>query len=48
MQELQARPERLQRENDQLRSQVEKSLELGKNMIDGDRAKHLVVCNKGK
>ena len=48
MQELQARIERLQCENDQLQSQVEKSLELGKVVQDGDRAKHPVVRNKGK
>ena len=48
MQQLQARAESLQRENDQLQSQVEKSLELGKDVQDGNRAKHPVVRNKGK
>ena len=48
MQELQACVERLQHENDQLQSQVEKSLELGKDVRDGDHAEHPVVCNKGK
>ena len=48
MQELQARTKRLQRENDQLRSQVEKSLELGKDVRDGDPVEHIVVRNKGK
>ena len=48
MQELQARVERLQCENNQLRSQVEKILKLGKDVRDCDRAGHLVVPNKGK
>ena len=48
MHELQARTECLQHENDQLRSQVEKSLKLGKDVQDGDCAEHLVVRNKGK
>ena len=48
MQELQARAEHLQRENEQLRSQVEKSLELGKDVRDGDRVEHPIVPNKGK
>ena len=48
MQELQARVERLQRENHQLWSSVEKSLEPGNDVRNGDRAKHPVVCNKGK
>ena len=48
MQELQARAELLHCENDQLRSQVEKSIELGKDVRDGDRVEHLIVCNKGK
>ena len=48
MQKLQARVERLQRENDQLRTQVKKSLELRKGVQDGDYAEHPVVCNKGK
>ena len=48
MQELQARVERLQRENDQLWSQVEKSLKLGNDVQDGDHAEHPVVPNKVK
>ena len=48
MQELQARAKRLQCENDQLWFQVEKSLELGKDVRDGDRAEHPMVHNKGK
>ena len=48
MQELQARAERFQHENDHLRSHVEKSLKLGKDMQEGDRAEPPIVCNKGK
>ena len=48
MQELQARAERLQREKDQLRSQVEKSLELGKDVQEGGHVKPPIVLNKGK
>ena len=48
MQQLQARAESLQRENDQLQSQVEKSLELGKDVRDGNCAKHPIVRNKGQ
>ena len=48
MHELQAHGERLKRENDQLRFQVEKSLEIGKDVRDGDRAEHPIVLNKGK
>ena len=44
MQELQAHAKHLQLENDQLRSHVEKNLELGKDVRDGD----CVVRNKGK
>ena len=43
MQELQARAEHLQRENDQLRSQVEKSFELGKDVREGDRVELPIV-----
>ena len=46
--ELQARAKCLQRENDQLQSQVEKNVELGKDVQSDDRAEHPVVCNKGK
>ena len=38
MQELQARVERLQRENDQLRALVEKSLELARDVRDDNHA----------
>ena len=48
MHELQARVERLQHENDQLRAQVEKSLQLRRDMRDGDRVEHPVARNKGK
>ena len=48
MQELQARAEHLQRENDQLRSQVEKSFELRKDVREGDRVEPPIVRNKGK
>ena len=48
MQELRARAELLQRENDRPQSQVEKSLELRKDVQGGDCAQHLVVLNKGK
>ena len=48
MQELQACVEQLQRENDQLRSQVENSLELGNDVRDGYRDKHPIVHNKEK
>ena len=48
MQELQDRAERLQRKNDQLRAQVEKSRERGRDVQDGDRAEHPIARNKGK
>ena len=48
MQELHARVKRLQSENDQLQSQVEKSLKLGKDVREGDRAEPPIVHNKGK
>ena len=48
MQELQTCVERFQRENDQLLSQVEKSLELRKDVRDGNRAEHPIVRSKGK
>ena len=38
----------LQHENDQLLSQVEKSIELGKDVRDGDRVEHPAVRNKEK
>ena len=43
MQELHARVKRLQSENDQLQSQVEKSLKLGKDVREGDRAEPPIV-----
>ena len=45
MHELQDCAERLQRENDQLQSQV---VELGKDVQERDRAEPPIVCNKGK
>ena len=48
MQELQARVECLQRENDHLRSQVEKSLKLRKDVREGDLVEPPIVHNKGK
>ena len=48
MQELQGRVERLQRKNDQLGAQVEKSRELGRDVQDGNRAKYPIAHNKGK
>ena len=48
MQELQAHAERLQHENDKLWSQVEKILELGKDVQGGDCVEYPVVHNKGK
>ena len=48
MQELQACAKRLQRENDQLLSQVEKILELGKDVQEGDSVEPPIVRNKGK
>ena len=48
MKKLKAHAELLQCQNDQLRSQVEKSLELGKDVQDGDRVEHHIVRNKGK
>ena len=48
MQQLQDRIESLQRENDQLSSPVEKNLELGKDVREGDCVKPQIVLNKGK
>ena len=49
MKELQERPEHLQRENDRLRSQVEKMLELDeRDTQDTGQAKHPIVRDKGK
>ena len=48
MQELQCRAECLQRENDQLWAQVEKSRKLGRDVQDGDHFEHPIARNKGK
>ena len=48
MKELQGHAKRLQRENDQLQAQIEKSRDLGKDVGDGGRAAHLLTHNKGK
>ena len=48
IQDLQGSVELLQHKNDQLRAQVEKSRELGRDVQDGDRAKHPIARNKGK
>ena len=48
MQELRGHVERLQCENDQLRAQVEKSRELGRDVRDDDRAEQPIARNKGK
>ena len=48
MKELQGHAERLQRENDQLQAQMEKSRDLGKDVRDGNQAAYLITCNKGK
>ena len=48
MHELQAHAKCLQCENDQLLAQVVESHDLGKDVRDGDRAEHPIVCNKGK
>ena len=48
MQELQVRIKSLQRDNDQLRSQVEKSLKLGKDVREGDCAERPIIRNKEK
>ena len=49
MKELQERTEHLQRENDRLRSQVEKRCDLDeRDEQDNGQSKHLVVRDKGK
>ena len=48
MKELQGHIERLQRENDQMRAQIEKSRDLGKDVRDSSRAAHPTAHNKGK
>ena len=48
MKELQGHVERLQHENDQLRAQIEKSRDLGKDVQDNGRAMHPIARNRGK
>ena len=48
MKELQGHAERLQGENDQLRAQIEKSRDLGKDVRDSGRAVHPIARNRGK
>ena len=47
MKELQSHAKRLQRENDQLRAQIEKSRDLGKDVRDSSRVVHLIALNRG-
>ena len=48
LKELQAHAERLQRENDQLWAQIERSRDLGKEVRDSGRAVQLIARYKGK
>ena len=48
MKELQGHAERLQHENDQLRAQIEKSHNLGKDVRDCGRLVHPITHHKGK
>ena len=48
MKELQGHVERLQRENDQLQPQIEKSRDLGKDVRDNDQAVHPITHNRRK
>ena len=48
MKELQAHAKRLQTKNDQLRAQMEKSRELGKDVLDNGRVMRLIARNRGK
>ena len=48
MKELQCHVERLQHENDQLRAQIEKSHDLGKDVRDSGRTLHPIPHNRGK
>ena len=48
MKELQGHAECLQRENNRLQTQIEKSHDLGKDVRDRGRAAHLIALNKGK
>ena len=47
MKELQGQVERLWHENDQLLAQIEKSLDLGKDVRDSDRAAQPITSDKG-
>ena len=48
MKDLQGHAECLQRENDQLRAQIEKSHFLGKDVRDNGQVVHPIARNKGK
>ena len=48
IEELQGHAEVLQRENDQLRTQIENSHDLGKEVRDGCQAVHPIARNRGK
>ena len=48
MKELQGQIEKVQRENDQLRAQIEKSCDRGKDLGDSGRVAQLIACNRGK
>ena len=48
MEELEGQVELLRRENDQLRAQIEKNRDLGKDVGDSGFAAQLIARNKGK
>ena len=48
MKELQGQAERLRRENDQLRAQIEKNRDLGKDTRDRGHDAQLIARDKGK
>ena len=48
MKELQAHAERLQQENDQLWTQIEKNRYLGKDVPNNGRSVHPITRNRGK
>ena len=48
MKELQGQAERLQRENDQLWAQIERSHDLRKDVQDSGRSAQQIACDKGK
>ena len=48
MKELQGHAKHLQCENDQLRAQIEKSHDLGKDVRDSNQTMHLIARNRGK